>query len=70
MFDDCKNIFDGLQTDYQRLQAFKDSDCYVAPVSYTIGSYYRPRVSSNKTIVNHELDWSTCSNEGGFKAFY
>lgn len=56
MFDTCENIFDGLQTDYQRLNAFKDSDCYVAPVSYIIGSHYRPRMKSNKTIMNHEVD--------------
>jgi len=56
MFDDCENIFDDLQTDYQRIQAFKDSDCYVASVKYIIGNHYRPRVKSNQTILNHELD--------------
>lgn len=51
-----ENIFDNLQTDHQRIQAFKDSDCYVAPVKYIIGNHYRSRVMSNQTILNHELD--------------
>lgn len=55
MFDDCENIFDGLQTEHQRVKTFKESDCYVAPISYVIGSHYRPRVKSNKTIINKTI---------------
>lgn len=56
MFESYENYFDGLLTDYQRLQALKESGKYIAPESYVIGSQYRPRTKSNETILNHEVD--------------
>lgn len=43
----CENIFDGLHTEYERLQAFKESTCYIAPVTYVIGSNCRPTKELN-----------------------
>jgi len=39
-----------------RLEALKESEFYIAPISYVIGSHYRPRIQENKTIMNHELN--------------
>lgn len=56
MFNVCENIFAGLHSDYERLKALKESEFYIAPISYIIGSHYRPRIQVNKTIMSHELD--------------
>ncbi|XP_011879293.1 PREDICTED: uncharacterized protein LOC105568321, partial [Vollenhovia emeryi] len=52
----CDNIFAGLYSDYERLKALKESEFYVAPISYVIGSHYRPRTQMNKTVMSHEFD--------------
>jgi len=56
MFNACDNIFAGLYSDYERLEALKESEFYIAPTSYVIGSHYRPRIQENKTIMSHELN--------------
>ncbi|KMQ82068.1 hypothetical protein RF55_24296, partial [Lasius niger] len=58
MFNACDNIFAGLHSDYERLEALKESEFYIAPTSYVTGSHYRPRTQKNKTVINHELDTS------------
>jgi len=56
MFNACNNIFAGLHSDYEKLQVLKESEFYIAPISYVIGSHYRPRIQENKTIMSHELN--------------
>lgn len=56
MFNACNNIFAGLHSDYERLQALKETNFYIAPTSYVIGSQYRPKTQMNKIVMNHELD--------------
>ncbi|XP_072759388.1 uncharacterized protein [Anoplolepis gracilipes] len=56
MFNACDNIFSGLYSDYERLETLKESEFYTAPITYVIGSHYRPRKQENKTVMSHELD--------------
>lgn len=56
MFNTYDNIFAGLHSDYERLEALKESEFYIAPTSYVIGSHYRPRIQENKTVMSHERD--------------
>ncbi|KYN21786.1 hypothetical protein ALC57_05836 [Trachymyrmex cornetzi] len=56
MFNACDNIFASLHSDYERLEALKETEFYIAPTSYVIGSQYRPRIQKNKIVMSHELD--------------
>ncbi|KAL6253449.1 hypothetical protein P5V15_015292 [Pogonomyrmex californicus] len=50
VFNAYDNIFVGLHSDYERLEALKESEFYIASTSYVIGSHYRPRREENKIL--------------------
>ncbi|KAL6420225.1 hypothetical protein ACFW04_014596 [Cataglyphis niger] len=46
-FNQCKNPFYGLDTEYKRIQYFSQKGCYIEPVSYIIGQTMESRKINN-----------------------
>ncbi|KAL6418047.1 hypothetical protein ACFW04_013651 [Cataglyphis niger] len=46
-FNQCKNLFYDLDTEYKRIQYFSQKGCYIEPVSYIIGQTMESRKINN-----------------------
>lgn len=55
-FNQCKNPFYGLDTEYKRIQYFSQKGCYIEPVSYVIGQTMESRkINNNFTLIPNNV---------------